>query len=178
MPSLRNIIALVLILISQLQSIAHARDDEFLVAAFLLNFARLTEWPDDMLRNRYRFNMCIVSDTAKERSFRSLAGEKVHNLPVGIDILPDLTSIGECNLLYMQKELPDQWQAIRQQTRDFRVLTISSFGHPDADHFAINLVRIGQRVRYEVNLPVAKEHSLSLSSKLIRYAIKVREVAE
>jgi len=159
-------------------SIGRAQDvtEPSLKAAFVYNFAKFTEWPQDVLSGGAPFNACVLGDApigdALERSVkgRQLGGRTIAVLRVAPD-----GPLKSCHLLYMSGLKTAQIVTVVEALRGVPVLTIS-----DVDDFA----RLGGiahvfvengKMRFDLNLELAKRARLQLSSKLLVLAARVHD---
>jgi hypothetical protein len=146
-----------------------------LKAAFIYNFAKFTEWPADMLPAAAPFTACVLGDAsigdALERSAkgRQLAGRGINVSRVQLE-----GPLRSCQLLYVSGVTPAQIVTIVAAVRGAPVLTIS-----DADDFArVGVAQVfveNGKMRFNLNLEIAKRSRLQLSSKLLALAAHVHD---
>jgi hypothetical protein len=162
-------------------SIGHAQDvtESSLKAAFIYSFAKFTEWPQDALPSTAIFSACVLGEgpirDALERTVkgRLLLGRGVSVSQVQLD-----GKLRSCHLLYVSGVTPAQVTAVVTALRGVPVLTIS-----DVDDFvrqggiAQMFVENG-KMRFDLNLEVARRSRLDLSSKLLVLAAHVHDGAK
>jgi hypothetical protein len=147
-----------------------------LKAAFIYSFARFTEWPQDVLPTTGPFTACVLGDNpirdALERTVkdRQLSGRGVSVLLVKFD-----GNLRSCHLLYVSGVTPTQIAGIVAAVKGAPVLTIS-----DVDSFAqqggiAQMFVENGKMRFDLNLEVAKLSRLQLSSKLIVLAARIKD---
>jgi len=147
-----------------------------LKAAFIYSFARFTEWPQEVLPTTGPFTACVLGDSpirdALERTVkdRQLSGRGVSVLLVQFD-----GNLRSCQLLYVSGVTPTQIAGIVAAVKGAPVLTIS-----DVDSFAqqggiAQMFVENGKMRFDLNLEVAKLSRLQLSSKLIVLAARVKD---
>jgi hypothetical protein len=157
---------------------ARAQDvtEPSLKAAFIYNFAKFTEWPADVLSGPTPFSACVLGDApigdALERSVkgRQLAG---HGITVQ-RVAPD-GPLKSCHLLYISGLKAGQIAGIVDAIKGAPVLTIS-----DVDDFArmggiAHVFVENGKMRFDLNLELAKRARLQLSSKLLVLAARVHD---
>jgi hypothetical protein len=159
-------------------SIGRAQDvtESSLKAAFIYSFAKFTEWPQDVLPSTATFSACVLGDgpirDALERIVkgRLLLGRGISVSQVQLD-----GKLRSCHLLYVSGVTPAQITAIVAAVRGAPVLTIS-----DVDDFvrqggiAQMFVESG-KMRFDLNLEVARRSRLDLSSRLLILAMHVHD---
>jgi hypothetical protein len=178
-PRRRYVLALVLV-IAGTASHAFAQDvtEVRLKGAFLLNFARFTEWPSDALRSDSAVTACVLGDRgvgdvlAGTVKGKSLAG---HAITVNI-LAPDVP-IPTCHLLYLSGVGEKRTSEIVSTLRDVPVLTVS-----DSDAFTkrggiIQIFVDSGKMKFRINARSAKRARLQLSSRLLALAEVVDEDA-
>jgi hypothetical protein len=162
-------------------SIVRAQDvtESSLKAAFIYSFAKFTEWPQEVLPSTAIFSACVLGDSpirnALERTVkgRLLLGRGISVSQVQLD-----GKLRSCHLLYVSGVTAAQVTAVVAAVRGAPVLTIS-----DVDDFvrqggiAQMFVENG-KMRFDLNLEVAKRSRLDLSSKLLVLAAHVREASK
>ena len=163
-------------------SIGDAQDvtEPSLKAAFIYNFAKFTEWPQETLPPTGTFTACVLGATASASASpiqaalartvkgRQLAGRQISVVQAQID-----GHLRSCHLLYLSGVTAAQVAAILEAVQGTPVLTVS-----DVDEFARRggiaqmFVEDG-KMRFQLNLEAAKRARLELSSKLLVLAAQV-----
>jgi uncharacterized protein DUF4154 len=174
-----RLVRLVAVLALTSLTVVRAQDvtEPSLKAAFVYNFAKFTEWPEDVLPPSAAFNACVldvgpVAD-ALERAVkgRLLAGHQivVQRVRVG-------GPLRSCHLLFVSGLNSAQVGTVVTAVRGAAVLTIS-----DIDDFARSggiahvFVENGT-MRFDLNLELARRSRLQLSSKLLTLATRVHDM--
>jgi hypothetical protein len=160
-------------------SIGRAQDvtESALKAAFIYNFAKFTDWPEDILPAHATFSACVLGDSPISDALeRAVKGRQVSGRGVSVSqVEVEGKQLRSCHLLYVSGVTPAQLTVIVAAVRGAPVLTIS-----DIDDFS-KLGGIAQmfvesgRLRFDLNLEVAKRSRLQLSSKLLVLAAHVHD---
>jgi len=147
-----------------------------LKAAFIYSFAKFTEWPQDVLPATATFTACVLGEGpirgALERIVkgRQLSGRGISVVQVQLE-----GKLRSCHLLYVSGVTPAQVAAIVAALRGAPVLTVSDVDDfTQAGGIAQMFVENG-KMRFDLNLEVAKRSGLELSSKLLVLAAHVHE---
>lgn len=159
---------------------AFSQADEQLVtehrikAAFLYNFSRFIDWPEE-LQHPDRFTICVLGIDPFGDAIDSLAGKAVHNRKLDILRLPGRAVAGECRIVYISDSESDRIDSILAPLEDRPVLTVS-----DSTAFAekggmIRLKLVNNKVRFDINIDAAQRAGLNISSKLLSLATIVRD---
>ena len=139
-------------------------------AAFLYNFAKFVDWPDDVYQDGETFNICVVGENPFGSSLAALQGKKVKGRSLKVHVTPDLTTVQTCHILFVSQSEQDRLEAIMKGVSARGVLLVS-----DVEQFArrggmIQLYMEQRKVRFTVNLDATKNAELKISSKLLRLA--------
>jgi len=159
-------------------SIGRAQDvtESSLKAAFIYNFARFTEWPQDALPSTATFSACVLGNgTIRDALERIVKGRLLSGRGISVSQVQLDGKLRSCHLLYVSGITTTQVTAIVAAVRGAPVLTIS-----DVDDFvrqggiAQMFVENG-KMRFDLNLEVARRSQLDLSSKLLVLAAHVHD---
>lgn len=143
-------------------------------AAFLYNFTRFVEWPEDPSSPPPSFRLCVVADHETTAAVqRAMEGESVDGRPVETFVPASAADVRDCRILFVGRTEMPKGGRMLEAVRGRPVLTVS-----DADRFVtrggtIGFIREGSRVRFDVNVGTAKRAGLTISSRLLQVARKV-----
>jgi len=147
-----------------------------LKAAFIYNFARFTEWPQDALPPTATFTACVLGDQPiRDALERIVKGRQFEGRAIVVSQVQLDGKFRSCHLLYMSGVTQAQVAPLIAALRGAPVLTIS-----DIDEFASKggiaqmFVENG-KMRFDLNLGIARVARLTLSSKLLVLAAHVRD---
>jgi hypothetical protein len=150
-----------------------------LKAAMIYNFAKFTDWPEDILPVAATFSACVLGDAtvraALERNGkdRQLSGRDVRVSQVEVD-----GKLRSCNLLYVSGVTPVQVAAIVAAVQGAPVLTISDLDDFSRSGGIVHMFVESGSMRFDLNLEVAKRSRLQLSSKLLVLAAHVNQASK
>lgn len=170
----RSLAAVAAVALGVVAAMAASADyDEYKVkAAFLLNFARLVEWPEDS--GPAPGEPLVVGvhghDSATENVTRALDGASVDDHPVAVRQLHAPSQMSDCHIVFVAEQDPEgaaEWLA---SPGSHGVLTVG-----EATGFAgrggvINFFVDGSKLRFEINKKAAERNGLKVSSRLLRLA--------
>jgi hypothetical protein len=146
-----------------------ANRESQLKAGYLLNFAKLVEWPATAPADA--LTICVQGASELYSALASgLEGKRVGTRPLTAHRLADGESRDRCSMLYLDSALPAQARAVSDQTL---ALTVS-----DAKNFArsggmIELFTENNRLRFIINLENAKRAGLRVNPSLLQLAASV-----
>jgi hypothetical protein len=164
---------LVLGLVSQAPAQSHADNiNEYTIkAAFIYNFARFTQWPDES----NELKVCIYGDDPFGSSIDRLNGKQSKGRTIQVIRTRSIEDVKSCHIAFLNIIPPERRLFARalQDIENANVLTIS-----DAEGVVDFGVMIGlkidrDKVAFDVNHTVAKATEIEISAKLLMLAKKV-----
>ena len=142
-------------------------------AAFLYNFGKFVRWPAGDFNRR---NAPLVIGVFGDNPFhgdlqRMVTGKIINGHPVLFQAVETLAGAKSCHILFVsvsaQKDAPEILGALRGAN----VLTVTeNMPHFADSGFAINFVMEQEKIRFQINNPVAMQSGLAISSKLLSLA--------
>jgi hypothetical protein len=146
-------------------------------AAFLFNFAKFVEWPQETLRTNDPIRIGVLGrGNFLEDISKTIEGKKIDMHPVRLETYAETVPTDAPHILFVAN--PTDRRQLRRLLNDLNTRPVLIVGH--AEGFceaggAINFKREGRKIRFEVNPKAAERHRLKMSSKLIGVALHVVE---
>lgn len=151
-------------------------DAHLLKAAFVYNFAKFTRWPDSSwTKDSADFRLCTIGSDPVVRGLTHLVGEQLGGRPVVLEAITDWDRQRPCHLLYIARSARTDLPALIEDTRDQAVLTVSEIPRFARQGGVIELFTEQDRVRFRINLGVARGKGLQLSARLLDLAQLIGE---
>jgi|SRR5208283_1255453 len=145
-------------------------------AAFLFNFARLTEWPDNAFRLHDKiFEICILGDDHFGGTLETLSNRAVGGRRVSITRITNITESSACDLLFIASSETDRLPEIISFVKNRPVLTVSDIAGFEKEGGIIAFFLRDNRVRFRINIVAAGMANLKISSYLLEVGEIVRE---
>jgi hypothetical protein len=151
--------------------------NEFQVkAAYLYNFGRFVEWPDQSGTGRNdSFEICVLgADPFGSALDATLAGETIGGKSVLAKRIAKPEDVNSCRILFISSSEESHLKEVLAALDQTRVLTVSDIPRFSERGGMIGFVLEGNRVRFDVNLASAQDVGLTLSSELLKVATSVR----
>lgn len=140
-------------------------------AAYLYNFAQFTVWePNDQLT----FNICTSGKLTDNLSPEVFANKYILGKKIKVTRYVESANKNECQILYLNSGDAGYDEKIANALMDAPVLTVGDEGSGFGPGM-INLAVKSNRLTFNLDLSRLRKANLSLSSKLIALAQKVRE---
>lgn len=154
---------------------AQGQNREYVVkAAFLYNFAKFVEWPEEVSpKGDDPLTVCVAGD-AFGSSIASIEGKEVRGHPIAIqkDVPP--SALKSCHLLYVSNEELPRLTAALHGLQNSAVLTVCDSPGCAERGLMISLRMIDNKVSLEVNLEALQRTPLKVSSQLLKLARLVK----
>ncbi|MEE9396447.1 MAG: YfiR family protein [Methylococcales bacterium] len=151
--------------------LARDTNESTVKAAFVYNFARFTEWPEESFnQSSNKFILCLVGNEPNQQFSSSLIGKKIHDHSIVIEVRSRLIDLDLCQIIFISGTdyslIPRVLAAIEFKP----VLTIG-----DMTGFAemggiFNIIKIKGKMRFQANIEAIKRSRLRISSRLLKLA--------
>ena len=134
-----------------------------LTAAFLYNFAKYTEWPEDTFVDGGAFVLCYPEGDPIGPYMSRLASRSLRNKPITVRAVRSSADFSGCHLLYFEHE-----HGLFEQVEvaSLRALVVGR----NIDGVDISLFRIGENLRFKIKQSRALEHGIKFRSQLLKIA--------
>lgn len=146
-----------------------------LKAAYLYNFAKFVAWPAAAWEGMDSINLCIYGSDPFGAALEKLKSRKAQSRSISINLLGNvLPENGQCHILFVSQDHSSDWAELQARLADDPVLTVSDMEGFIAKGGMVGFVNLAQRIKFEINLAASKRTGLSISSFLLKLAMKVR----
>jgi len=154
---------------------AGAEQEYLIKAAFLYNFAKFVEWPSAVFVDKtVPLGICVIGQDRFGNALGTLKNKTVEGRTIVARKGVKAEDIDRCHILFISTSERENLPQILKAIRGAPVLTVG-----DTDGFArsgvmINLVPIGSRIGFEINLSAVGATPLKISSKLLKLGRTIR----
>jgi len=139
-------------------------------AAYLFNFARLTQWPTSTFASRQNFIIGILGDDPFGRSIEMLGNRTIGGRKVVIKSIDDIRESSACDLLFIASSEADRLRQIIAHVKGKPVLTVSDITGFEDKGGIIAFFLKDNHVRFRINIDAAERANLKISSHLLEVA--------
>ena len=154
---------------------AWADDPAAVRIGFLLNFARYVEWPEAVLKPGASLRFCLApGDADMSAQIGELSRQSIQGRPIQVKHLARPVEASGCHVLYMPAEAPGTLSVWRSAAEQAGAATVSDMPDFVEAGGMIGLVPVAGRYRFDINLGVARQANLRLSSQLLKLARTVK----
>lgn len=155
--------------------VAQAVSEPALKAAFLLNFAKFTEWPADVRAATAPLVLCSADQSVTPALERTVAGQTIEQHPIAANQVSLDGPLHDCALLYMGKVDRTKITQLAATLNGAGVLTVGDEQAFAAAGGMIGLFVEDGRMRFAINIGAAERGRVRLSSKLLTLARIVKD---
>jgi len=145
-------------------------------AAFLINFPKYVEWPDNTFTNiSSPFVIGVLGETkVTDELQKIITGRMVNDRGFVLKHLNSIEEAGGCHILFIAADQQQRTPDFLAKLKNTGVLTVG-----ESDDFLnnggiINLARRDRKIALEVNLGAAANAQIKISSKLLSVASVVK----
>lgn len=143
-----------------------------LKAVFLFNFAQFIEWQKDAFAETGEPLIIGVLGKDPFGIFldETVKGEAIEGHPMEVKRYDHVEDVDRCHILFINIESPTELQRALGKLKGRNILTVG-----DSDSFIrqggmVRFVEKDNKMRFQINLEVARTSGLTVSSKLLRLA--------
>lgn len=145
-------------------------------AAYLYNFGKFVQWPPRSAAGQTSsFAICVLGEDPFGAALNSaVAGESISGMSVVVERILKPQDAVDCRILFISSSEESGLSDILQALGGKSVLTVSDIPDFNQRGGIIQFVLENNEVHFEVNLDAARRAGLTLSSQLLKVAIRVR----
>jgi hypothetical protein len=143
-------------------------------AAYLYQFGGFVEWSATAKREDVFFICVLGADPFGATLDAVIRGEVIDNSKITAKRISKVEDALTCRVLFIASSEERQLGPILTALQKSKVLTVSDIPQFAERGGMIQFVQDGNKVRFEVNLAPAERSGLTLSSQLLKLAVKIR----
>jgi YfiR/HmsC-like len=171
--------ALLLALFTVLSSVyleaQQARPTEAQVkAAYLFNFGKFVRWRTPPENRADSLEICVLGRNSFGAVLdATVKGESIDGKPVIARSVSSLHEAEGCRILFVSLSEESRLSTVLAEAKRLPVLTVSDIPHFAERGGMIGLVNQDDRIRFEVNIVPMEDVGLTVSSELLKVALRV-----
>jgi YfiR/HmsC-like len=148
---------------------AKQTDANALRAAFLINFVRLTLWPQEQNGNiEETLNFCIVQEPKLSSWFSNLGTPQIRGHSIRTQSIDAPSNLSSCHLVFVGDVSEPKLKQILALTHDLPILTVGFQSNFISSGGIIQLFEMQEHLKFNLNLHAAQQVNLQLSSQLLK----------
>jgi len=146
---------------------AQSADEYRVKAAFIFNFAKFVEWPNDAFGDGATLVVGVVGDDPFGGALDRLSGNTVNGRRLRIKRLRWGNDLRGCQILFISNSEGRNMGKILDSIKGTSILTIGETAQFNQSGGMIRFVIQDNKVRFEINARAAGQARLRVSSKLL-----------
>jgi len=170
----RSMIYLVMLVFSSqfVTAFADKSDAQSLIAALNYNFAKYASWPEQVL-TKDTIELCYFSERFKT-SFDGLKQKLIYDKSVTVRQLSSIEQSNLCHLVFVDNDERELIQRLFVHLENRPVLTVSDIAGFIDQGGMIEIVKVGNKFRFKVNVQQLDKAQLKMSSQVLKLAVDVK----
>jgi hypothetical protein len=147
-----------------------AADEATVITAYLYNFAKYIQWPDE---RRSTLLVCEFGSRALGKSLDALIGKPVRNMQMNVRHAVSPQDTPQCDMVFVSADQSASLERVRQTVDGYPVLVVVESAGALPKGAALALIPSENRLAFEVDLGLARRLGFNVSAKLLQLARKV-----
>ena len=143
-------------------------------AAYLYNFATLTDWPANIATNK-SIKLCVLGNDSFGGALEKLTRNSTGGLRITLSYLANINEAHSCQMLFIDASEVKQVTEIINQLEKSPVLTVTDNHELFRAGAMIGLFLDNKRLMFDIDYGRAQNAQLNISSKLLRVARTVHQ---
>ncbi len=140
-------------------------------AGYIYNFARFIKWPQRSFEsNPNYFQICLLKGSAFENQFQKVEGKVISGKKLTVKRLSSKDNLKQCQILFIPSSEKNNMSAIIESLGDSHVLTVGDIRDFHLFGGMVSLIKVGDRIKLEINLNATKRKELKINAKLLEIA--------
>lgn len=160
-------------------SIAGARETGTAVeykikAAFLLNFAKFINWPEDSFPGSSQsFKVCVLGENSFGSALDAIKSRTIGNREIDLCYIDDVQQAMDCQLLFISGSEKNNLQNIFKVLNGHSMIMVSDIPGFAESGGIIEFVTKDNKLAFNINLAKARKQRLGIHSALLNLATEV-----
>lgn len=140
-------------------------------ASYLYNFMQFVEWPEEAFTGN-TIQVCVFGMDNFRMALRQIAGEVVRGRTVAVRYFQELKGLETCHVVFVSASERHRDPEVLQHLAGRPVLTIGETNGFAERGGIINLIRVADKIHFEINQLSAKRNRLKISAQLLQLGIR------
>lgn len=143
-------------------------------AAYIYNFAKFIKWPESAFSDTTApLIIGVLGQNPFAGKLKPLNSKLVRQRPIEIKYFETLEEVRSCQLLYIDTSEPGELESILTKLKIKPVITIGENKDFASRGGVIQFVTVRGRLRFIINLDIAKSNKVQIDAQLLSLATKV-----
>lgn len=156
--------------LGMLAVLAMAVDEVTVKTAYLYNFAKYVQWPDEP---RAILRLCVMGEDNLGNSLDGLIGKPVRHMQINVRRAVSVHDLPQCDLLFVPAANAQALEQVQQIVKHYPILVVTESTDSLPKGAVVALIQSDNRILFEVDLASARLLGLQVSGKMLQLARKV-----
>jgi hypothetical protein len=144
-----------------------------LKAAFIFNFAKYVEWPENAFKGKAEFCIATLGRSSLSMELAALGGKSVNGRNIVFRRVRSPEEAAHCQILFISRSELAKLAGILDILREVPVLTVSDYGDFCTKGGMLSLVAERGKIVFDVNIQETQRAGLKPSSQVLKLARKI-----
>jgi hypothetical protein len=164
-------LGLMSVLMSTVSAQEVAEKERLLKAVFIYNFAKFTRWPESVWGGEPgALTLCTAGKDQLAAEVERLSGRVIKGHPLSVQSWQGVEQAEDCQVLYIARSEQPHYRTLIDAVQGKPILTVSEIEGFARSGGAIELYHEKDKIRFLINIAVAREAGLVISSRLLSLA--------
>lgn len=151
------------------------KTEYYLKAGFIINFARLVQWPENTFQNdNSNIVIGIIDPAPFENALNLISKKEVRGKKISVKICNGATNYDDINILFLNTDNNKLRKQIIALIKNKPILTIGESPSFAKNEGIINFYKKNNKLRFEINRIRAQYSNLKISSRLLKLGKIIR----
>lgn len=147
--------------------------DEYRIkAAFLVNFASFTTWPETSAE---MLSLCVYGDDPFGAHLDAVVGRKVGQRSLRVVRASSVDALDGCEMVFVSRAMIGNLGRVLDRIARRPVLIVADSPGAVDNGVMLNMDSGAGRISFSANLAAARDHGLTLSARLLNLASEVKQ---
>lgn len=166
----KSLPCLLLLLLAITSTTIQARSENEIKAVYLYNFIKFITWPQEPTTSN--INICVYGENPFGAQAKKLNTLKARNRALQI-LYPDKNESPECSVVFISPSEEKFADELLTQIDNKPILTVSDIKSFTDKGGIIGFIKLGNVIKFDINLKQARSSNIQISSKLLELANQV-----
>lgn len=140
-------------------------------ASYLYNFLQFVEWPVDAFTNN-TILVCVFGVDNFGTALRPITDEVVRGRAIVVRYFQDMKGLENCHVVFVSTSESHRDSQVLQSLAGRPALIVGESSGFVERGGTINLIRVGDKIRFEINQQAAKRNRLKISAQLLQLGVR------
>jgi YfiR/HmsC-like len=158
-------------------AVTHARSENMptpadrVKASYLYSFLQFVEWPPEALGGD-TILVCVFGEDNFGAALREIVGETVRGRAIAVRQFSEPEGLEACHVVFVSASERSREPRVLRRLAGRPVLTVGETAGFIEHGGAINLVRVADQIRFEINQQAAEHNHLKINAQLLQLGIR------